>query len=89
LSTAYSANFFRLEAKTDVVNNATGTATVLTIRATLADDYVDLGPPAPGDSVDGTLSIDVTELKATGSLLPSGSFNITSPVYSLSVISGS
>jgi hypothetical protein len=89
LSTAYSANFFRLEAKTDVADNSTGTATVLTIRATLADDYVDLGPPAPGDSVDGTLSIDVTELKASGSLLPSGSFAITSPVYSLSAISGS
>ena len=89
LSTAYSANYFRLEAKTDVADNSTGTATVLTIRATLADDYVDLGPPAPSDSVDGTLSIDVTELKAAGSLLPSGSFAITSPVYSLSAISGS
>ena len=94
LSTAYSANYFRLEAQTDVANNSTGTATVLTIRATLADSYVDPDVATgnvepPGDSVDGTLSIDVTELKAAGSLLPSGSFAITSPVYSLSAISGS
>ena len=94
LSTAYSANYFRLEAQTDVADNSTGTATVLTIRATLADSYVDPDVATgnvepPGDSVDGTLSIDVTELKATGSLVPSGSFTITSPVYSLSAISGS
>jgi ethanolamine utilization microcompartment shell protein EutS len=77
-----------------VANNSTGTATVLTIRATLADSYVDPDVATgnvepPGDSVDGTVSIDVTELKAAGSLLPSGSFVITSPVYSLSAISGS
>ena len=89
LSTPYSANNIRFEARTDVSDNSTGTATVLTLRVTLFDNYVDLGPepsPPPGDEVDGTLSIAVSEVKASGSLLPSGSFTITSPTYSLSSI---
>ena len=90
LSTPYSANNYRLEAKTDVANNSTGTATILTLRVTLTDAYVDPGPAVPpGDSVDGTLTISVEELKASGSLIPSGTFTISSPSYSLSVISGS
>jgi len=89
LSTPYSANNYKLEARTNVSNNSTGTATVLTLRATLTDDYTDLGLPAPGDSVDGTLTISVEELKAAGTLFPSGSFSIVSPTYSLSVITAS
>ena len=90
LSTPYSANNYRLEAKTDVANNSTGTATILTLRVTLTDAYVDPGPAVPpGDSVDGTLTISVEELKASGTLIPSGTFTIASPSYSLSVISGS
>jgi hypothetical protein len=89
LSTPYSANNIRFEARTDVSNNSAGTATVLTLRVTLTDNYVDPGPepsPPPGDSVDGTLSMAVSELKASGTLAPSGSFTITSPLYSLSSI---
>jgi hypothetical protein len=89
LSTPYSANNIRFEARTDVSNNSTGTATVLTLRVTLFDNYVDPGPGGPpftGDTVDGTLSISISELKAFGNLLPSGSFSITSPSYSLSSI---
>jgi hypothetical protein len=89
LSTPYSANNYRLEARTNVSNNSTGTATILTLRATLTDAYTDSGDPAPGDSVDGTLTISVEELKAAGTLFPSGSFSITSPVYSLSSITAS
>ena len=89
LSTPYSANNYRLEARTNVSNNSEGTATVLTLRVTLTDAYTDLGLPAPGDSVDGTLTISVEELKAAGTLFPSGSFTITSPVYSLSSITAS
>jgi hypothetical protein len=89
LSTPYSANNYRLEARTNVSNNSTGTATILTLRVTLTDAYTDPGPPAPGDSVDGTLTISVEELKAAGTLFPSGSFSITSPTYSLSVITAS
>jgi hypothetical protein len=90
LSTPYSANNYRLEARTNVSNNSTGTATILTLRVTLTDAYVPTGAaPAPSDQVDGTMTISVEELKAAGTLFPSGSFSITSPVYSLSVITAS
>jgi hypothetical protein len=87
LSTPYSANFYRLEAACDVASNSSGTATQVQIRITLRDDYVDPGPPAPGDTVDGTLTLTVEELKAAGALFPTGTFAITSPSYSLSAIS--
>jgi hypothetical protein len=90
LSTPYSANSYRLEARTNVANNSTGTATILTLRVTLTDAYVPTGSaPAPSDQVDGTMTISVEELKAAGTLFPSGSFSITSPGYSLSVITAS
>ena len=89
LSSPYSANNYRLEARTNVSNNSTGTATQLFLRVTLSDSYVDPGAPAPGDLVNGTLTIAASELKASGLLQPSGTFAITSPSYSLSVISGS
>jgi len=89
LSSPYSANNYRLEAKTDVANNSTGTATQVQIRITLTDTYTDPGPepsPPPGDSVVGTLTVNVAEVKASGLLQPSGNFTITSPTYSLSSI---
>ena len=91
-SSPYSANTFRLEAKTNVANNSTGTATQLLLKVTLVDNYVDPYPDPsflPTDLVDGTLTISVDELKASGSLIPSGTFTITSPTYSLSAITGS
>lgn len=94
LSTPYSANNYRLEARTNVANNSTGTATILTLRITLTDSYTDPGN-SPGDTpntidrVNGTITISVEELKAAGTLFPSGSFSITSPSYSLSVITAS
>jgi hypothetical protein len=95
LTTPYSANNYKLEARCNVANNSTGTATEVYLRVTLSDTYVD--PDAlsfnnnqpPGDSVDGTLTISVDELKASGNLVPSGTFTITSPTYSLSAISAS
>lgn len=94
LSSSYSANSYRLEARTNVSNNATGTATQLEIRVTLADSYVDPDVAsgasfAPADVVNGTLTISVSELKASGLLQPYGTFSITSPSYSLSAISAS
>ena len=85
----YYGNNYRLEARTNVSDNSTGTATQLFLRVTLSDSYVDPGAPAPGDLVNGTLTIAASELKASGLLQPSGTFAITSPSYSLSVISGS
>jgi len=96
LSSSYSANSYKLEARCNVANNSTGTATQLELRVTLLDSYVDPdtanpGPPtfAPNDVVNGTLTISVSELKASGQLQPSGTFTITSPTYSLSSISAS
>ena len=89
-STPYSNNNYTLEAKTNVADNSTGTATTLYIKVSFNDHWVDLYPSIPpGDSVDGTLSVAVEELKASGSLVPSGTFSIVSPLYSISSISAS
>lgn len=89
LSTPYSANNVKLEAKVNVSDNSLGTATSLNIRITLTDGYVDSGASPPPDLVDGTLEISLQELKASGTLIPTGTFSITSPTYSLSSITAS
>lgn len=90
LSTPYSANYIKFEAKSNVLDNSEGTATIVYIKITLRDDYVDVGPAPPGDSVDGTLSVYFEELKASGTMLPSGLFTISSPSnYSISSFSAS
>jgi hypothetical protein len=89
LSSPYSANNYRLEARTNVSDNSTGTATQLFLRVTLTDSYVDPGAPAPGDLVNGTLTITASELKAAGLLQPSGTFTVVSPSYSFSVVTAS
>lgn len=88
-TTPYSANNVRLEARCNVADNSSGTATVVELRFSLNDSYVDTDPSPPGDLVDGTLTIIFEELKATGSLVPTGTFTITSPSYSVSSISAS
>jgi hypothetical protein len=95
LTTPYSSNNYRLEARCNVANNSTGTATTVDLRILLTDGYVDPGNSGLGDNpntidrVDGTLTIIVEELKASGSLIPTGTFTITSPTYSLSAIAAS
>lgn len=90
LSTAYSSNLYNIEVLSNVADNAAGTATSLTFRIQWIDNYTDPFPTeAPPDSVDGTLSLVIEEVKASGSLQPSGSFAITSPSYSISNISAS
>lgn len=88
-TTPYSANFWQVAVKCDVADNSAGTATELTFRVIWRDEYVDIGPPSPGDDVDGTLEIIVEEVKATGAAYPTGSFTITSPTYSISSITAS
>jgi hypothetical protein len=85
-STPYSANNYQLEVKSNVANNSSGLATVLTFRVTLYDGYTDPGFPPPPDQVDGTLTVSVEELKAAGTLLQGGSFSVTPPAYSISSI---
>ena len=87
-STPYSANTYQLSAKCDVADNSAGTATIVYIKAELIDSYVDLGAPAPGDLVDGTLTITAQELKASGTLQPTGDpFTVNPPTYLMSAIS--
>lgn len=90
LSTPYSANNYKIEALCNVANNSTGTATSLTFRITWNDAYTDTAPPfGPPDSVDGTLSMEIEEVKASGFLQPSGTFSIESPSYTVSNITAS
>ena len=86
----YTPNYFQLEALCNCSggSNSSGTANIVTFRISWNDGYVDSGPLVPpGDEVDGTLTINVEEFKATGTMIPSGTFSITSPSYSLSAIS--
>jgi len=94
-SAAYANNTYRISAKCDVTNNNTGTATEVDIKIDLIDNYVDSGPEvAPGDAINGTLTISLEEQKALGTLQPSdiseggptGNFSITSPTFSVSNI---
>lgn len=92
-SVPYSANSYTLQAKCDVADNSAGTATVLTFRVIMTDGYVDPGDtptdvPRTNEGVDGVFTISVTEKKAFGTLIPSGTFTITSPTFAASAITG-
>ncbi len=94
LTTPYSANNYRLEARCDVSDNSSGIATIVYLRISLNDSYIDPDSitgnvQPPGDEVNGNLQISVEEVKAAGNLLPSGTFTIVSPSYSISSISAS
>jgi hypothetical protein len=76
---SYGNSAYKIQAKSNVENNISGTATRLDFKISWIDAY-----PRLGDQVDGTLSLIVEELKAVGNLLPSGTFTILSPTsYSL------
>ncbi len=94
-SSPYGANNFQLQALCNVANNSNGTANQITFRALWTDGYVD--PPGgepgqfpPEDGVDGTLSLTVTQRRATGGTLqPTNTpFTISSPTYAISTITG-
>jgi len=86
----YSANTYRINAYCNVANNSGGTATQVFFVVSYTDAYVDLNPSTPpGDNVDGTLTLTVEQIKAAGNLLPTGTFAITAPTYSITAFSGS
>lgn len=95
-SGTYRNNIFRLEAKCNVSNNSSGTANIVYIKVNWIDGYRDTGSASfpPPDRVEGTLTLDVVELKATGGLqqldgteIP---FTVASPAsYSIATITGS
>ena len=87
-STPYNSLSFQLDALVNVANNSAGTASQITFRARWIDNYTDPGPPAPGDSVEGTLSLTASQLRAVTSRQPSGTpYSITGPSsYNISTI---
>jgi hypothetical protein len=94
-SVAYSNNKWRLEASCNVANNSLGTANIVNFRITWLDAYTDSGAggdpnPAPGDLVDGTLTLTVDQVRPSGFLQPSGTFTTIGPSStSVGAISGS
>jgi hypothetical protein len=92
-SAPYTSNQYRIEVVSNVADNSIGGATTLTFRVTYTDTYTYGGGGSPSfpDNVDGTLTLTVDELRASGTLQPlgTGPFVITRPGYSISGISGS
>jgi len=90
-SSPYTSNSYNLDARCDVADNRNGTATTVYLRVRFVDNYTDPGPGGPpftGDEVDGTFTVTVSEKRATGTLLPSGTFTITRPTYSITALGG-
>ena len=90
-SSPYGSNNFRLQARcVDVPSNSGGTAVSGEIRVLFTDGYTDPGPPAPGDVVDGTLTVSASTLFATGIMVPGSTvFTVTSPTIVVDAVTGS
>jgi hypothetical protein len=85
-SSPYSANNYRLQARCNVSNNASGTANIVVIRALFTDGYVDPPPGGgsfpPEDSVNGTISVSTDMIKPGGTMQPApatGNFSVRGP----------
>jgi hypothetical protein len=95
-SSPYGSNNYRLQARcVDVPSNSGGTAASGEIRVLFTDGYVDpdiftgLNNP-PGDSIDGTLTVSVSTLFATGIMSPSSAaFTVVQPIISIGSVTGS
>jgi hypothetical protein len=84
---AYSGNFYAIKARCNIADNSQGGATQITFDIIWEDSYEDPGASGPEDIVDGTLSLAISELKASGPLIQGGLFTVASPIsYSLSAI---
>lgn len=105
-SSPYGANNVKLQARcVDQPSNSSGAAAQLEIRVLFTDGYVDPGvapltPPKiqvktpadypPDDVVDGTLTVNVSTLYATGIMVPAAvSFTVTQPIVAVGAVSGS
>jgi hypothetical protein len=93
---AYTSNIYRLQARCiGVPSNSSGTALSGEIRVLFIDGYTDSGAigspnPPPGDDIDGTLTVSVSTLFATGIMVPSStSFTVTQPTVSIGAVTGS
>lgn len=92
-SSPYTANQYRIDVLSNVADNSVGGATILTFRIKFTDNYTygGTGSTSFPDTVDGTLSVVIDEIRASGSLQPlgTGPFVLTRPVYSITSITGS
>ena len=95
-SSPYGSNNYRLQARcVDVPSNSAGTAASGEIRVVFTDGYTDSGAgfdpnPPPGDAIDGTLTVSVSTLFATGIMVPSSSaFTVVQPTIAISAVTGS
>ena len=91
-SSPYGSNIYRLQARcVDVPSNSAGTAASGEIRVLFTDGYTDPGPPAPGDAIDGTLTVSVSTLFAANSIMVPGSavFTVTQPTIAIGPVTGS
>lgn len=88
---AYVGNFFIIKAKSNVADNTDGGATIIDFEVNWLDTYPEGAGYTPdlGDRVDGTLTLSVAELKASGEKVPIGVFTVTSPTYSQPIITAS
>jgi hypothetical protein len=83
----YSSNTYRLQARSNVADNSSGTANIVTFRVILNDPYSD--PPGgnpgqfpPEDSVNGTLAVSSDMIRASGVMQPApatGNFTTSGP----------
>lgn len=81
-SSPYASNTYRLQARSNVSNNSSGTASQVIIRVLFTDGYTDPGPPAPGDSVSGTLTVSTDMIRPSGVMQPApatGNFTTRGP----------
>lgn len=88
-SSPYGSNSIQLKSRVvDQTLNVTGLAASGEIEINLVDAYTDPGPPAPGDLVDGTVTMNVSVVYPTGILYPlgTGNFTVTNPTFSIGSI---
>jgi hypothetical protein len=104
-SSPYGSNNYQLQSRcVDQPSNSSGTAFQLEIRVLFTDGYVDPGvaPIFPGpqtqttanfppdELVDGTLTVNVSSLYATGIMVPASQiFTVTQPIIAVGAVSGS
>lgn len=91
----YGSNLYRIQARcVDVASNSAGTAASGEIRVLFTDGYTDSGAgfdpnPPPGDVIDGTLTVSVSTLYATGIMVPSSAaFTVIQPTIAIGAVTG-
>jgi hypothetical protein len=92
-SSPYADNVYQLRVRCNVADNSSGTANIVFIQVRFIGGYVDPGDnfedvPRTNDEIDGTFTVTATQKYASGTLLPSGNWNIALPTYTFSAISG-